>query len=240
MSPGHVPLYYQIEQRILEAIQGGTLGPGDQIPTEAELAERHGVSRITAKRALDDLVHKGLAFRMQGKGTFVASRRLRDISGFGSFTEDFRSRGMVPSSRILHFEVETPGEDIRERLGLDAGTQAYRIRRLRMADGEPVAVETAHLSCGLCPGLLASHLEGHSLFALLQERFSIVPSWADAEIKARLATKAEGGLLGMKIGEPVLEARRTTYTTNYEVIECVESVYRGDRFAFFTGRQRLA
>lgn len=237
--PVQLPLYYQIEQRILEGIRGGQLQPGDQLPTEAILAERHGVSRITAKRALDDLVHKGLAYRKQGKGTFVASQRMRDISGFGSFTEDIRSRGMVPSSKVLHFAEEEPGEGIRKRLNLPEGAKACHLRRLRLADQEPVAVETAHLPCSLCPGLVREDLAAQSLFAILRDRYGIVPTWADAEIEARLATREEAELLGMKAGKPVLEARRTTYTANYDVIECVESVYRGDRFAFFTGRQRL-
>jgi GntR family transcriptional regulator len=232
-------MYYRIEQGILEQIQSGLLKPGEQLPTEAELVERHGVSRITAKRALDDLVNQGLAYRQQGKGTFVASRRIRDISGFGSFSEDIRSRGLTPSSQVILFKEVYPEADIRERLHLAEGSRAFILKRLRLADGDPVAVETAHISCALCPGLLKEDLAAQSLFAVLKERFGILPTWADAEIESRAATKHEATLLGMKEGKPVLQARRTTFTANYEVIECVDSIYRGDRFTFYTGRQRL-
>jgi GntR family transcriptional regulator len=239
MPQVQLPMYYRIEQGILEQIQSGLLKPGEQMPTEAELAERHNVSRITAKRALDDLVHQGLAFRQQGKGTFVASRRIRDISGFGSFSEDIRSRGLTPSSQVLLFKEVYPDHDIRERLSLGEGKRAFLLKRLRLADGEPVAVETAYIPSTLCPGLLEEDLAVQSLFAVLRDRFGISPTWADAEIESRTASKHEAGLLKMKAGKPVLEARRTTFTANYDVIECVDSLYRGDRFSFYTGRQRL-
>jgi len=239
MSQAPLPMYYRIEQGILEQIQSGFLRPGEQLPTEAELAERHNVSRITAKRALDDLVHQGMAYRQQGKGTFVASQRIREISGFGSFSVDIQSRGLTPSSQVLLFKEIYPDQDIRERLHLDEGKRAFLLKRLRLADGDPVAVETAYLPCTLCPGILEEDMAGQSLFTVLQARYGISPTWADAEIESRSASKHEAELLKMKAGKPVLEARRTTFTTNYDVIECVDSVYRGDRFTFYTGRQRL-
>ena len=240
MSQIQLPMYYRIEQGILEQIRAGLLQAGEQLPTEAELAERNNVSRITAKRALDDLVHQGLAYRQQGKGTFVASRRMRDISGFGSFSEDIRSRGLTPGSQVLLFKEVYPNLEIRERLHLAEGKRAFLLKRLRLADGEPVAVETAYLPCALCPGLLDEDLATQSLFTLLRAKYGISPAWADAEIEARTASRDEAALLKMKVARPVLEARRTTFTPNYDVIECADSLYRGDRFTFYTGRQRLA
>lgn len=239
MTQVPLPMYYRIEQGILEQIQAGFLLPGEQLPTEAELAERHNVSRITAKRALDDLVQQGLAFRQQGKGTFVASRRIRDISGFGSFSEDIRSRNLVPSSQVLLFKEIYPDMEIRERLQLGEGKLAIVLKRLRLADGEPVALETAYLPSELCPGLQEEDFAAQSLFTVLRNRFGVSPTWADAELQSRDATRQEALLLKLKAGNPVLEARRTTFAANFDVIECVDSVYRGDRFSFYTGRQRL-
>lgn len=239
MSQAPLPMYYRIEQGILEQIHQGFLRPSDQLPTEAELAERHGVSRITAKRALDDLVQQGLAYRQQGKGTFVASRRIRDVSGFGSFSDDIRGRGMTPSSQVLLFKEVFPDPAVRERLHIAEGKLAIILKRLRLADGEPVALETAYLPSSLCPGLLEEDLATRSLFATLRERYGISPTWADAEIEARSPTRQEAAMLGSKSGMPVLEARRTTFAANFDVIECVDSVYRSDRFSFYTGRQRL-
>ncbi len=237
MSVNRSPLYFKIAQGILEQIQAGRLQHGALLPSEAELARQYQVSRITAKRALDELVRQGWAFRPQGRGTFVAQARIRDISGFRSFSEDIRGRGFQPSSQVLDFVEMEPEPAILTRLHLPAGEHAFLLKRLRLADGEPVAVETAYIPCRLCPRLLQEDLAAGSLFALLAEKYTLAPTWADAEIEALLPTREQARLLGLKIGTPVLVAQRVTYSADYEVIETVESVYRGDRFTFYTGRQ---
>lgn len=233
----HTPLYFRIQQSILERIRRGSLKPGEQLPTETELARQYQVSRITAKRALDELVDQGWAFRQQGRGTFVAQTRIRDTSGFGSFSEDMRARGLAPSSLILWFEEIEPGDEIRDRLHLAPGEHVYVLKRLRLANNEPVAVETAYLPCRLCPGLIHEDLGHGSLYAILAEKYQIAPTWADAEIEAASATKEEAALLKLKAGKPVLTARRITFSASYDAIESVTSVYRGDRFTFYSGRQ---
>jgi GntR family transcriptional regulator len=232
-----LPRYYQIEQAILDQIQQKLIEPGAQLPSEIELAQQYQVSRITAKRALDDLVNLGWAFRRQGRGTFVAQTRIRDISGFGSFSEDIKSRGLIPGSRVLLFKEVVPEPDVRERLRLSEGEHVYQLKRLRRANDEPVAVEMAYLPCRFCPGLLHEDLNNKSLYAILSDKYQLTPAWADAEIEAREATKEEASLLKMESGKPVLAARRVTFAANYDVIETVDSVYRGDRFTFYTGRQ---
>lgn len=231
------PMYFRIHQAILEQIQQGLFKPGQQLPTEAELAQQYQVSRITAKRALDELVSQGRAFRQQGRGTFVAQARIRDISGFGSFSEDIKSRGMMPSSKILQFKEIEPDEEVRRRLSLPEDEHVYLLKRLRLADDEPVAFETAYLPCRLCEGLINEDLNTHSLYAILKEKYQLVPTWADAEIEARAATKEEANLLQLKIGKPVLSARRVTFSANYDIIEFVLSAYSGDRFTLYSGRQ---
>ncbi len=182
-------------------------------------------------------MRQGRAFRQQGRGTFVAQARIRDISGFRSFSEDVRARGFCPSSQVLDFREVEPDEAIRARLHLPAGEHAYLLKRLRLADQEPVAVETATLPCRLCPGLLQDDLAGGSLYTLLAEKYNRIPTWADAEIEACLPTKEQARLLGLKAGTPVLVAHRVTYSADYDAIETVDSVYRADRFTFYTGRQ---
>ena len=138
---------------------------------------------------------------------------------------------------MLDFREVEPDEAIRARLHLPAGEHAYLLKRLRLADQEPVAVETATLPCRLCPGLLQDDLAGGSLYTLLAEKYNRVPTWADAEIEACLPTKEQARLLGLKAGTPVLVAHRVTYSADYDAIETVDSVYRADRFTFYTGRQ---
>lgn len=239
MNPAQTrtPMYFRIQQNILGQIQNGALKAGQQLPTEIELAQQYQVSRITAKRALDELVRQGRAFRQQGRGTFVAQTRIHDISGFGSFSEDMRARGLVPGAQVLAFTQLEPNEVIRARLQLAQGQQIYFLKRLRLANEEPVAVETAYLPCRFFPGLLSEDLNDKSLYGVLTEKYQMLPSWADAEFEARLASKEEALLLRLKAGRPVLSAQRVTFTANYDVIELVNSVYRGDRFTFYSGRQ---
>jgi len=234
-----LPRYFQIEQTILDQIQHKLIKPGAQLPTEAELAQKYQVSRITAKRALDELVKQGWAYRMQGRGTFVAQTRIRDISGFGSFSEDIKSRGLVPGAKVLLFTEIKPEPDIRERLHLIEDELVILLKRLRLANGEPVAVETAYLPGRFFPSLVNENLTNKSLYSILTEKYQIIPTWADAEIEAREATKEEGSLLKLGRKKSVLAARRVTFAANYDVIETVDSVYRGDRFTLYTGRQLI-
>jgi GntR family transcriptional regulator len=236
-SQPKAPLYSRIQQDILEQIQAGQLQPGIQLPTEADLAAQYQVSRITAKRALDELVRQGRAYRQQGRGTFVAQARIRDISGFRSFSEDIRARGFTPSSRVLDFTEVQPESFIRERLHLDDDERVYLLKRLRLADQAPVAVETAYLPSRFFPGLLQEELAATSLYTLLAEKYNRIPTWADAEMEACTATREQARLLDLKPGTPVLVAHRVTYSADYDAIETVDSVYRGDRFTFYTGRQ---
>ena len=232
-----LPMYYRIQQTLLEQIQNGQLHHGTLLPSEAELAQQYQVSRITAKRALDELVRQGRAYRQQGRGTFVAQPRIREITGFRSFSEDILARGFTPSSRILDFKEIAPESTIQARLRLPEGEKAILLKRLRLADKEPVAIETAYLPSNLCPGLLQEDLSGNSLYTLLREKYQLIPTWGDAEIEAAPAAKAEARLLNITGGTPVLIARRVTFAANYQGIETVESIYRGDRFTFYTGRQ---
>ncbi len=235
--PTRSPLYFRIQQGILEQIQAGRLLPGAQLPSEADLARQYQVSRITAKRALDELVRQGRAFRQQGRGTFVAQARIRDISGFRSFSEDIRARGFTPSSQVLDFRAVLPEAPILQRLHIPEGEHVFLLKRLRLADQAPVAVETAYLPCRTCPGLLQEDLAVGSLYTILAEKYNRVPTWADAEIEACVTTREQARLLNLKAGTPVLVAHRVTYAADYEAIETVNSVYRGDRFTFYTGRQ---
>jgi GntR family transcriptional regulator len=238
-AQGRAPMYFRIQLDILGQLERGALQPGDLLPSEADLSKKYRVSRITAKRALDELVRQGRAFRQQGKGTFVARERIREISGFRSFSQDILARGLAPSSRVLTFKEITPEAQLRERLNLAEGEKAFLLKRLRLASGDPVAVETAYVNARLCPGLLSQDFSRASLYKILIDQYRVIPTWADAELEAATASRQDALLLRLKVGQPVLIARRLTFAANYDVIETVHSVYRGDRFTFYTGRQNI-
>lgn len=230
-------MYHKIEQEILTKIESGQLPSGSQIPSETELAAKYNVSRITAKRALDNLVQRGLVYRQQGKGTYVCPERIHDISGFGSFSEDMLGLGLQPSSLIIKFEEIEPASEVREQLKIKATDHVYCLKRLRYANQEPVAIETAYLPAHLFPGLLSEKFDTQSLYAVIRLNYRIFPVWADAEIEAGSAEKDAAIPLMIKSGAPVLIARRRTYSETFTVIESTTSVYRGDRFTFKVSRQ---
>lgn len=238
MTKPQLPLYYKIEKNILESIQRETFKPGEQLPSEAEIAQKYQVSRITAKRALDDLVSQGWAYRQQGRGTFVSQARIKEMSGFRSFTEDIFSKGLKPSSKVIRFEEQPAEEFIAKQLGIKVGDPVYVLQRIRLADDQPVAFETAYLPEYLFPNMLGYDLN-QSLFSVLREHYHTNPVWADAEIQASSATNEIAQALGMRVGEPVLIANRLTYSETYEIVEYVVSVYCGSRFTFYIGRQSI-
>ena len=232
----YVPLYMQLVLVLRRAIEEGIYQAGDQLPSEREIAERYAVSRITANAALQELVKSGLAYRKQGLGTFVARPKIRDLSGFASFSDDIRERGLTPSSRFIALETLLPDEETQKRLSLASGAACIRLARVRLADGEPVAFENAYLPADLCPGLENEDLERGSLYAVLRRRYGLRPTWAEGIIEAAPADQQQAGVLDLKPGEPVLSIWRVTYDENYTPLEWVHSVYRADRFSFTTGR----
>lgn len=235
----YVPLYMQLVLVLQHAMEEGTFKPGDQLPSERELVERYGVSRITASSALQELVRRSLAYSKQGLGTFVARPRIRGLSGFASFSEDMHKRGLVPSSRLIALESLLPDEQVRERLGLSPGALCIRLERVRLADAEPMAIENAYISADLCPGLENEDLERGSLYEVFYHRYGLKPFWAEGIIEAAAADQQQAKVLDVNSGEPVLSIWRVTYDENYTPLEWVHSVYRADRFSFSTGRHRV-
>jgi len=233
------PLYYQIEQDLLRQIDKGELKPGDQLPSEAQISRQYGVSRITARRALENLVQQGIVYSRQGIGSFVAYARIREMSGFRSFSEDILARGLKPSSRVVELAESDPDAETIRRLALAPGERVYCLRRVRLADDQPVADEVAYLPVRLFPGLQEYDFGQLSLFEVLRNRYQIFPTWADAVLEASAATPEIARQLGMKVNEPVLLALRQSFTASFEVVEFVRSVYCGRRFTFYTGRQYI-
>jgi GntR family transcriptional regulator len=235
-----VPLYQQLVHTLVARIESNELAPGDRIPSERELAESMNVSRTTARLAIDELVDSGLVYREQGRGTYVAEARMRGLLGFASFTEDMRSRGLIPRSRVLHQGFGDVSARLAKTLRLNPGERALHLLRLRLADDRPLALQSSYLPERLVPGLEEVDLTDLSLFTVLRERYFVYPTWTEAEIEARKATADEVSLLKMDAGVPVLVVRGLTYTDSFEVVESVQTVYHGQGLALYIGRQRFA
>lgn len=233
------PIYIQIAQAITQSIQDGEFVYGEKLPSERELAERYNITRVTARQAIDELVKRSVAYRIQGKGTFLARPKIREASGFVSFTEELRQRGFRPGSKVLMQQVIIPPDAVAAKLQLEAGAKVLQLNRIRLADDQPVAVEYSYINLKLFPDIQNETFESQSLFDVMRHRFGVYPTWAEAEIEARLVTKQEAEWLIMEATQAVLVAHRLTFTESFEVLEVVDSVYPGDRFPIYIGRQRI-
>lgn len=224
------PKFYRLKQHLEDLTN--TLAPGSPVPPERTLATSFGTSRTTVRQAVHALVIEGRLERIQGKGTFVAHPKVAQPLTLTSYTEDMRARGIEPSSQLLSVEIIDADLDLSARLNVALGTAVIAIERLRLANGEPMAVERSHLVHGQFPDLRA-HLERHgSLYVALRDEYGVSPHSAEQTIETSLATPTESAHLGIDTDVPVLLLSRNTYDESGEPFEWVRAVYRGDRYTF--------
>lgn len=234
-----VPLYYQLKEIMRQRIRTGEWQPGDLIPSERELSETYGLSRMTARQAITELVNEGALYREQGKGTFVSTRRItQQLMRLTGFTEDMRARNRLPSTQVLSAELCPADEITAERLRVEPGHHVFRLQRLRLADGQPLAMESSYLTFRGCETLAEQDLERNSLYHVLEARYNIPLLDADQEMEAGLAGEDEAQRLHIAIGSPVLFTRRTTYTDRNQPVEYAQSVYRGSEYTLFVHLKR--
>jgi GntR family transcriptional regulator len=237
-----VPLHAQILHELRQSIVTRTLAAGAAFPSERELAESYGVSRMTVRQALKNLRQEGLIYQERGIGSFVAKRKL-DVHtrNLGGFSEEMRQRGFAPSSKILTLKKEQSDGKITESLGLKPQAEVFRLERLRLADEMPMAFETAFLPVALCPSLDDFNLEKLSLYQVLSERFGVEIHHAEEVLEAACADKNAAKTLNIKTGAPLLVVSRVVYTEANQAIESVKTIYRADRYraTFFLTKNAL-
>lgn len=233
-----LPIYYQLEQGIKEMIEKGQLQPGEMIPSEREWAETYEISRMTVRQAINNLVNDGYLVRKRGKGTFVATKKIEQpLKGLTSFSEDMRARGMVPGTKLLAFHTVPAPLSFAKQLGIDEGEEIYEIRRIRLADGLPMALETAYVPCSLVPGLTEQNVSG-SIYEFIENKLGLTIRSATQLLEASVARKLEAELLQIREGAPVLLIQRNSYLQTGQPLEIVKSVYRADRYKFMIEMER--
>ncbi|MGQ0842427.1 GntR family transcriptional regulator [Actinokineospora sp.] len=223
------PKHWALKERLAELVRG--LPPGRSLPGERVLAVEHGVSRSTLRRALAELTAEGRLTRVQGIGTFAGEGKLTQRLRLSSYTEDMRGHGRHPTAALLDASIGAADPELALRLGIRSGDDVLRLRRLRRADGEPMAIETARLPLGRFPGL-AHHVGDGSLYRVLWERYGVALDHAEETIETALAAPAEAALLGTDVGALLLLLSRHCFDTEGRPVEWVRSVYRGDRYKF--------
>lgn len=225
------PRYVQLRNRLEEAITSGLLAPDAPLPPEREIAALTELSRVTVRKAIQDLVDRGLVTQRQGSGSFVRARMPRveqSLSRLTSFSEDMARRGMASTSTWLEKGIFVPSPDEVVALALSSGDAVSRITRLREAGGRPMAIERAALPVDILPDPEAVT---RSLYEVL-ERDGNRPVRAIQKISAVNLDHDSATLLGLPPGAAGLKIERVSYLASGRVVEFTRSTYRGDAYDF--------
>jgi GntR family transcriptional regulator len=227
-----IPLYYQLKQVIIQKFQNGEWTPGEQLPTENEIQQEYGISRTTVRQALRELELDGLINRQPGRGTFVAQRKIREgTEPFTLSAAAVRMHGIELGWKVLSSDWEPLTDHIATLLSIPNGSQAFCLRRLRLANNEPIGITTAYV-----PGDFASHIDltyadqGGSMNYLRETNLDRCE--AERIVEALPAEREEAELLGIERRDPVLVITRLVRDCDSHPIEYFRGVYRGDRFQY--------
>lgn len=226
-----IPLYAQLHALLENKIKSNEWEPGSQIPTEGRLCEEYNVSRITVRQALSGLENDGLLTRLPGSGTFVNEQRIKlDLGPLTGFTQDMKHKKLKPGAKVIDFSRIPATNVIAEKLDVSPGKEIFKIIRLRLTNDEPMAVETVHLNCHICPTLANRDLSNQSLYQILTEEYNLIPSRAIQQVQAIPCPEEHAAMLEVPIGTPTLRMTRRTNDQYGNPLEWVISHYRGDRY----------
>lgn len=220
----------QLKQQLLALIEAN--GEGGRLPPERELSERFEVARETLRRSLRELENDGLLERKQGAGTFVSGQPVLKQPQLLSFSEEMQERGLTPSSELLSTRRIAAGAKLAQRLKIVPGSPVLELKRLRMANGEPMALETVYLSQALLPGLEPQDLARGSLYEVLERQFGIQIRSASQQIQATVLSEEEADVLDVPPFSPSLLIERLSMSSGGEIVEYAKSLYRADRYRF--------
>jgi GntR family transcriptional regulator len=222
----------ETRERVLELVE--SLSVGDAIPSERQLGLDFGVSRLTVRAALDELVREGYLVRRRGAGTFVAEPKVQKGIDITSFTDDMRARGLTPGSRTLELRTVAAGARLGRILHVSPSEPVVAVKRLRLADGDPMAIELLHVRSSLVPDLTGRDLEEHSFYELLAQRYELAIVGGTQTVEPTVTNEEESSTLGVPLHSPALLFERVTRTAEGDVVEYTSSTYRGDRYRLVT------
>lgn len=228
-----VPLYYQVKQSLLEKLDTGIWKPGDLVPSEQELQDTYGVSRITVRQALSELTHEGRFERHRGQGTFVASRPLvHNPSKRISITELMREQGIEPEWKVRQRDFVTPLPAVQEKLGVRSNSKIYFVDFLLSADKEPIGRHLTYLTKPVADSSNIASLSDDELGTFFRELPNQDGMQISRTIQSVPASSEEAKLLKVRAGFPILSIEVTYSDKNGNPIEHLRANYRGDRFKF--------
>ena len=224
-----IPLYFQVTGQLEAAIDNGELAPGDRLPNEVDLAKSLGLSRPTMRRALEELVGKGLLVRKRGHGTEIASTQVHRRVELTSLYDDLDAAGQHPRTEVLKFDTSRVNAAAAAAIGVDPSTPLVYAERLRFADGRPLALMHNWLPPAYAD-FSSDELRTDGLYRILRAR-GVQPQVAKQRITARSANQREARLLKIRPGRPLITMQRTAYNADGRAIEFGDHVYRADAYA---------
>lgn len=228
-----VPLYVQLREELEDKIRSGSCQPGERLQPEGEMAKTYGVSIITVRKAVSELVEKGLVEKKQGKGTFVCKPKFtKDMKNLQSFSEMCAHLGMKPGGKMLENKLVVADEKIRDLLNLEKGSQVVYISRLRYADGEPVAIEKNYFPLKYA-FLLGENFDDNSMFDFLRDRAQISVAMSEKWIGLCRVTAREAELLKLAKGTAQLFIKSVTYTQEHEPLYVGNQIFNGEICSFY-------
>jgi DNA-binding GntR family transcriptional regulator len=224
-----VPMYFQISRQLEDAVDRGELTPGERLPNEIEFAESLAISRPTMRQALDHLVEKGMLTRKRGVGTQVSSAQVRRRVALTSLHDDLTAAGRTPRTRVLRLDTRHLDRPAARALGLAADSPLVHCERLRLADGQPLAILRNWLPARF-DDLTVADLERQGLYQLMGQR-NARPAVAKQRITALSASSAQARLLGTKAHAPLISMQRTAFDASGLAVEFADNLYRADLYA---------
>jgi GntR family transcriptional regulator len=228
-------LYSRVETVLAGEIADGILKVGGQLPTEDDLIARFEVSRITVRRAIQNLVSRGLVEIRRGKGTFVASPKItHELTELSGFVEDMHALGRKPTARVLGKEVVVADATVAGHLALTKGERVVRIRRVRLADGVPLSFDETYLPLRLGKKVITNNLKIEPIFSLLERKYGVPLIEAEYKLEAVAAEADVATALRVKQGSPIFRIERTSYSTGNQPVDYEKLYYRGDLVRFVT------
>ncbi len=233
-SSNAAPRYRQVADLLQSGIVSGALQAGQRVPSERSIAEQHGLSRMTARQAVELLVRRGVVYRRPGSGTYVAPARVEHtLQRFAGFSEQMRSQGIEPSARVLSVELsEEDDPDVERALDLAPGERFWTLRRVRYGDREPLVVELSHVPSAICPDLDHQDLAHGSLYDLMRTGYGVDPVRAHETIEPTACEPEDARHLATRAGTPAILVTRTAFDRDERPVEHALDLYRGDRARF--------
>jgi GntR family transcriptional regulator len=214
-------------------IENDELKPGDTIPTERELCEIQGVSRMTINKAIMSLVNEGILYREQGKGTFVAKpKENQKLTGLEGLTEEMRVKGLKINTNILSFEIKKATKQNKNMLNISEEEKIIEITRLRICENKPFALETVYIPYSLFPDMTIEKVQGKSLYGVFKEKYGYYPKKAKQTIEPISLNEYQSILLQQQKNALALLFTRTAYVENDVPIEYTKSIYLSDIYKY--------